>query len=124
MDIKIKLFHKRIMVYPGLLKSRKVEMENTIDQGNLIKILGIHWEKLTLIVENIFSAGQRIPQGTKRLFTIDRETRFRECPRKRLILKISSCEVRQQNLSIKSETKCELDRNECQALQRIVPNIQ
>ena len=27
--------HKRIMVYPGLLKSGKVEMENTIDQGNL-----------------------------------------------------------------------------------------
>ena len=32
-------------------------------------------------------------------------------------------EVRQQNLSIKSETKCEFDR-ECQALQRIVLNIQ
>ena len=26
--------HKRIMVYPGLLKSGKVEMESTIDQGN------------------------------------------------------------------------------------------
>ena len=36
--------HKRIMVYPGLLKSGKVEMESTIDQGNLKKILGIHWE--------------------------------------------------------------------------------
>ena len=34
----------RIMVYPGLLKCGKVEMESTIDQGNLIKILGIHWE--------------------------------------------------------------------------------
>ena len=56
----------RIMVYPGLLKFGKVEMESTIDQGNLIKILGIHWEKLTLIVENIFSAGRRILQGTKR----------------------------------------------------------
>ena len=40
--------HKRIMVYPGLLKSGKVEMESTIDQGNLINILGIHWENLTL----------------------------------------------------------------------------
>ena len=46
----------RITVHPGLLKCGKVEMEITIDQGNLIKILGIHWEKLTLIVENIFSA--------------------------------------------------------------------
>ena len=34
--------HTRIIVYPGLVKSGKVEMENTIDQGNLIKILGIH----------------------------------------------------------------------------------
>ena len=33
--------YKRIMVYPGLLKSGKVEMENTIDQGNLRKLLGI-----------------------------------------------------------------------------------
>ena len=62
----------RIMVYPGLLKCGKVELESTIDQGNLIKMLGIHWEKLTLIVENIFSAGRRILQGTKRLFTIQR----------------------------------------------------
>ena len=44
--------------------------------------------------------------------------------KERLILKISSWEVRQQNLSIKSETKCEFDRKECQALQKIVPNIQ
>ena len=32
--------YKRIMVYPGLLKSGKVELENTIDQGNLIEFLG------------------------------------------------------------------------------------
>ena len=58
--------YKRIMVYPGLLKSGKVEMGNTIDQGNLMKILGIHCKKLTLIVRNLFSAGMRILQGTKR----------------------------------------------------------
>ena len=62
----------RIMVHPGLLKCGNVEMESTIDQGKLIKIPWIHWEKLTLIVENIFSAGRRILQGTKRLFTIER----------------------------------------------------
>ena len=116
--------HKRIMVYPGLLKSGKVEMESTIDQGNLIKILGIHWEKLTLIVENIFSAGRRILQGTKRLFTIERRNPLQRISKERLILKISLWEVRHQNLSIKSETKCEFDRKECQAMQRIVPNIQ
>ena len=63
--------HKRIMVHPGLLKCAKVEMESTIDRGNLIEILGTHCEKLILIVENIFSAGLRILQGTKRLFTIE-----------------------------------------------------
>ena len=43
--------------------------------------------------------------------------------KERLILKSSSWEVTQQNLSIKSGTKCEFDRKECQAMQRIVPNI-
>ena len=83
-----------------------------------------HWEKLTLIVENIFWAGRRILQGTKRLFTIERGNPLQRMSKERLILKSSSWEVRQQNLSIKPETKCEFDRKECQAMQRIVPNIQ
>ena len=117
-------YSQKDMVYPGLHQSGKVEMESTIDQGNLVKILGIHREKLTLIVDNIFSAGRRILQGTKRLFTIERGNSLQRMSKERLILKISSREVRQQNLSIKSETKCEFDRKECQAMQRIVPNIQ
>ena len=92
--------------------------------GQPDQILGIHWETLTLIVKNIFSAGRRILQGTKRLFTIERRNPLQRISKERLILKISSWEVRQQNLSIKSETKCEFDRKECQAMQRIVPNIQ
>ena len=59
------IIHKRIMVYLGLLKSGKVELRSTIDQGNLRKCLGIHCEKLTLIVKNIFSAEMRILQGTE-----------------------------------------------------------
>ena len=48
------IIYQRIMVYPGLLMSGKVELvENTIDQGNLMKILGIHGKKLTLIVKNL-----------------------------------------------------------------------
>ena len=105
------------------LKCGKVEMESTIDQGNLIKILGIHWGKLILIVENIFSAGQRILQGTKRLFTIERGDPLQRMFKERLIFESSSWEVTQQNLSIKSGTKCEFDRKECQTMQRIVPNI-
>ena len=43
--------------------------------------------------------------------------------KERLILKSSSWEVTQQNSSIKSGTKCEFDRKECQMMQRIVPHI-
>ena len=67
----------RIMVYPGLIKCGKVEMEGTIDQGNLIKILWIHWGK---------SAGRRILQGTKRLFTIERGNPLQRMSKERLIL--------------------------------------
>ena len=34
------------MVHLSLLKCGKVEMENMIDQGDLSKILGIHWKKV------------------------------------------------------------------------------
>ena len=87
------------------------------------QILGIHWKELILIVENIFSAGPRILQGTKKLFTKERGNPIQRMSHERLILKSSSWEVTQQNLLIKSETKCEFDRKECQAMQRIVPNI-
>ena len=66
------IIYKRIMVDLGLLKSGKVELQSTIDRGNLRKILGIHCKKLTLIVRNLFSAGMRILQGTESLFTIER----------------------------------------------------
>ena len=63
------------------------------------KFLVFTGEKLTLIVESIFSAGRRILQGTKRLFTIERgKPRFRGYPGKGLILKSSSWEVRQQRI--------------------------
>ena len=68
-------------------------------------------------------AVRRILQGTKRLFTIERGDPIQRMSKERLILKSSSWEVTQQNLSIKSGTKCEFDRKECQTMQRIVPNI-
>ena len=66
------VIQKRIMVDLGLLKSGKVELRSTIDQGNLRQLLGIYCKKLPLIVKNIFSAEMRIPQGTERRFTMDR----------------------------------------------------
>ena len=59
------IVHKRIMVNLGFLKSGKVELESTIDRGNLREFLGIHCTKLTLVVRNLFSAGLRILQGTE-----------------------------------------------------------
>ena len=78
----------------GLSWSSQVWKSGEIDQGNLIKILGIHWEKLTVIVENIFSAGRRILQGTKSLFTIERGNLCSRISKNRLILKISSWDVK------------------------------
>ena len=76
LDPKIKrqdqIIYKMIMVDLGLLKSGKVELWSTIDRGNLRQLLGIYCKKLPLIVKNIFSAEMRIPQGTKRRFTMDR----------------------------------------------------
>ena len=51
------IIYKRIMVDLGLLNSGKVELQSTIDRGNLRIFLGIHCKKLTLIVRNLFSAG-------------------------------------------------------------------
>ena len=44
------VIQKRIMVNLGLLKSGKVRLRRTIDRGNLRKCLGIHCNKLLLIV--------------------------------------------------------------------------
>ena len=59
------IIHKRIMVDLGLLKSGKVELQSTIDRGNLRVFLGMHCKKLTLIVRNLFSAETRTLQGTE-----------------------------------------------------------
>ena len=40
------IIHKRIMVDLGLLKSGKVELQSTIDRGNLRIFLGIHCKKV------------------------------------------------------------------------------
>ena len=40
------IIHKRIMIDLGLLKSGKVELRSTIDQGNLRQLLGIFLQKV------------------------------------------------------------------------------
>ena len=45
----------------GLLKSGKVRLRHTIDQGNLMKLLGIRYNKFLLIVKNLFSTEVRNP---------------------------------------------------------------
>ena len=52
---------KRIMVNLGLLKSGKVELRRTIDQGNLRKLLGMKCNKFALIMKMLFSTEMRNP---------------------------------------------------------------
>ena len=52
---------KRIMIVLGLLKSGKVRLRHTIDQGNLRKFLGMQCNKFVLIMEMLFSTEMRIP---------------------------------------------------------------
>ena len=66
------VIQKRIIVNLGLLKSGKVELRSTIDQGNQEKLFWIRDKKLTLIVRNLFSTGMRILQRTEKRFTMDR----------------------------------------------------
>ena len=46
-----------IMVVLGLLKSGKVDLQRTIDWGNLGKLLGKKCNKFALIMKNLFSTG-------------------------------------------------------------------
>ena len=76
-----------IMTVLGLLKSGKVRLRHTIDQGDLIKLLGVWYNKFVLITETLFSTDQGnliIPTS-----------------KKWQIPKISLWEVTQQNLRIK-----------------------
>ena len=50
-----------IMTVLGLLKSGKVRLRYTIDQGNLIKLLGVWYNKFVLITEKLFSTEMRNP---------------------------------------------------------------
>ena len=48
----------------GLLKSGKLRPRRTIDQGNLIKLLGEWYNKFDLITKKFFSTEPRNPCGT------------------------------------------------------------
>ena len=50
-----------IMTVLGLLKSGKVRLRRTIDQGNLRKLLGVWYNKFVFITEKLFSTELRIP---------------------------------------------------------------
>ena len=50
-----------MMTMLGLLKSGKVRLRHTIDQGNLIKLLGVWYNKFDLITRKFFSTEPRNP---------------------------------------------------------------
>ena len=75
------VIQKRIMVNLGLLKSGKVELRSTIDQGNLRKLLGIYCKKITphreepLLDGNAHSVryGETIHDGSGKLETVNHQ---------------------------------------------------
>ena len=115
----------RNMVHPGLLKCGKVEMESTIRSGQPDKN---SWGSLERVdpyrEEHLLGRTAAFCKERRNYSRKNGETRFRGCPRERLILKSSSWEVTQQNLLTKSRTKVRIrTRKECQMMQKIVPNI-
>ena len=55
----------------GLLKSGKLRLRRTVDQGNLIKLHGEWYHKFDLITKKFFSTEPRNPKGTEKNFVTD-----------------------------------------------------
>ena len=55
------IIQNRMMTVLGLLKSGKLRLRRTIDQGDLIKLLGEWYEKFDLITKQFFSTEPRNP---------------------------------------------------------------
>ena len=119
------IIHKRIMVDLGLLKSGKVELQSTIDRGNL-RI--ISWDSLQkvdphreepLLGRNAHSAryGEPIHDRTGKPVS---EHRQEQAYFENFVMGSDATEF----VNKVRETKCEKDRKECRALQSHVPNIQ
>ena len=81
----------------GLLKSGKLRLRRTIDQGNLLKLFGEWYDMFDLITKKFFSTEPRNPWGTENHFVIDQGNLVISILKKWQILNISSLEVIQQN---------------------------
>ena len=81
----------------GLLKSGKLRLRRTIDQGDLIKLLGEWYEKFDLITRKFFSTEPHNPQSTEKHFVIDQGDLIISILKKWQDLKISSWETKKQN---------------------------
>ena len=80
----------------------KVRLRHTIDQGNLIKLLGMRCNKYVLIMETLFLDGnaQSVRYGGEG-FMMDQGNLIVLTPKKWQIPKFSSWVMTQQNLRIK-----------------------
>ena len=106
----------RIMIFLGLLKSGKVRLRRTIDQGNLMKCLGMRCNKFASSWRTS-SRRKCAIRKVRREFMMDRGNLIVIITKKRQIPKFSSWTVTQQNLWIKQEIKCETDTKPCRTLQ-------
>ena len=62
-DSHQQVFQNWIKTVFGLLKSGKVRLRHTIDQGNLIKLLGMRYNKSVLIMETLDGGAQSVRYG-------------------------------------------------------------
>ena len=74
------IIYTRIMVDLGLPKSGKVELQSTIDRGNLKQLLGIYCKKMPLIVRNLLGGnahsaryGETIHDGSGKPETVNHQ---------------------------------------------------
>ena len=113
----------RIMVHPGLLKCGKVEMESTIDRGNLSKNSWNSLERVDphrgehLLGRTAHSARneETIHDRTGRPDSDDVQGKANF---ERFIVGSDTTEFVNKVMN-----KCEFDKKKCQQMQRIVPNI-
>ena len=90
--------YSKKMVDLDLLKSGKVWLRRTIDQGHLKKLFGMRYNKVSFIMKNLFSTEMHNPCCTEKQFMMDWGNLTALTTKKMQNRKLPSWEVTHQNL--------------------------
>ena len=118
------VIQNRIMTVIGLLKSGKVRLRRTIDQGKPDKTSWSTVQQVRPHRGDILLDGdaQSVRYGGMLLVVLG--NLIIPTSKKWQKPEFSSWTMTQKNLGIKKKTKCEVDRKECRTLQNQVKSIQ